>query len=207
LRFTAAVAPGSSGVLVDHSGALIGIITGTKGAASPFAVPIESVLGLPEAGPRTALGSGASLQLLAQPAETVPQAGATAATNTDPKQILKNAKTVYVNSKTMFITVEAMDLALTQQKEWPDLGLTIVQDPNAADLLIEVSRVKFTNVHYFVLSDKKTSIVLNSGNEIAINGDIASRSLAQDIVAILSAARLTAPVKPGMPGPYSVPRK
>jgi len=196
LRFTAAVAPGASGgALVDHTGALIGIITGPKGAASPFAVPIENVLGLPEACPRIAFGSGATLQLLSpQQADTVPQPGASAA-NADPKQILKNAKTVYVHSKTMFITVEVMDLALTQQKEWPDLGLTIVQDASLADLLIEVSRVKFTNVHTFVLSDKKTSIVLNSGNEIALNGDIASRSLAKDIIEILSAARLAAPPK------------
>ena len=212
MRFTAAIAPSASGgALVDHNSALIGIITGPKGAASPFAVPVGSVLGLPEAGPRIALGSGASLQLIAPPAETVPQPGATAAANTDPKQIIKNAKTVYVHSKTMFITVEAMDLALTQQKEWPDLGLTIVQDPSAADLLIEVSRVKFTNVHSFVLSDKKTSIVLNSGNEIAVNGALASRSLAKDIVTILSAARVTAPANkpanPALPGPYSVPRK
>jgi Trypsin-like peptidase domain len=195
LRFTATVAPGASGgALVDHNGALIGIITGPKSAASPFAVPIENVLGLPEAGPRTAFGSGASLQIIAQQTETVPRPVAAVA-NTDPKQIIKNAKTVYVHSKTMFITVEAMVQALTQQKEWPDLGLTIVQDPSAADLLIEVSRIKFTNVHTFVLSDKKTSIVLNSHNEIAINGAIASRSLAKDIVAIFSAARLTAPTK------------
>jgi len=197
LQFTAAVAPGASGgALVDHSGALIGIITGPKGAASPFAVPIENILGLPEAGPRTAFGSGASLQIIAQQTETVQQPGAAVA-STNPRQIIKNAKTVYVHSKTMFITVEAMDQALTQQQEWPDLGLTIVQDPSTADLLIEVSRVKFTNVHTFVLSDRKTSIVLNSGNEIAINGAIASRSLAKDIVAILFAARQTAPaIKP-----------
>jgi hypothetical protein len=195
LRFTAAVAPGASGgALVDHNGALIGIITGPKGAASPFAVPLENVLGLPDAGPRTAFGSGSTLQLIAAQSETVQQPSVAAA-NADPKQILKNAKTVYVHSKTMFITVEAMDRALTQQKEWPGLGLTIVQDASLADLLIEVSRVKFTNVHSFVLSDRKTSIVLNSGNEIALNGDIASRSLAKDIVAILSAARLTAPPK------------
>ena len=128
LRFTAAVAPGASGgALVDHNGALIGIITGPKGAASPFAVPIESVLGLPEAGPRIAFGSGATLQLIAQQAETVPQPSAAVA-STDPKQILKNAKTIYIHSKTAFLTADTLDHALEQQKEWPDLGLTIVAD-------------------------------------------------------------------------------
>jgi hypothetical protein len=207
LRFTAAVAPGGSGgALVDHSGALIGIITGPKGAASPFAVPIENVLGLPEAGPRIAFGSGATLQLLAQPAETVPPPGATSAASTDPKQILKNAKTIYVHSKTAFLTVDTLDHALRQQKEWPDLGLTIVDDRNAADLLIEVDRVVFTNVHTYVLTDRKTSIVLGSGQVPAFNGIIASGPMAKEIVDIISAARVTAPAGPVLPGPYSVPR-
>jgi S1-C subfamily serine protease len=55
LQFSAPVAPGSSGgALVDRFGAIIGIITGAKGSAG-FAVPIESVLGLPDSGRRTAL--------------------------------------------------------------------------------------------------------------------------------------------------------
>jgi hypothetical protein len=207
LRFTAAVAPGASGgALVDHHGALIGIITGPKGAASPFAVPVESVLGLPEAGPRIALGSGASLQLLSQPVETVPQPGASAAVNADPKQILKNAKTIYIHSKTVFLTVDMLDRALAQQKEWQELGLTIVSDPHAADLLIEVDRVVFTNVHTFILTDRKTSIVLGTGKFPAFNGIIASGPMAKEIVGIFSAARLASQFKPGLPGPYSVPR-
>jgi hypothetical protein len=207
LRFTAAVAPGANGgALVDLHGSLIGIITGPKGAASPFAVPLESVLGLPEAGPRTTFGSGVSLQIISQQAETVPQPSTTTA-NTDPKQILKNAKTIYVHSKTAFLTVDTLDHALMQQKEWPDLGLTIVADPSAADLLIEVDRIVFTNVHTYVLSDRKTSIVLGSGKVSAFNGIIASDPMAKEIVDIFTAARLTAPVGPVLPGPYSVPRK
>jgi hypothetical protein len=195
LRFTAAVAPGASGgALVDHNGALIGIITGPKGAASPFAVPIENVLGLPEAGPRMAFGSGASMQLLAQPAETVQQPGSATA-NADPKQILKNVKTIYVHSKTAFLTVDTLDHALSQQMEWPDLGLTIVGDARMADLLIEIDRPVFTYVHTFVLSDRKTSIVLGSGKVTAFDGTIASSGLAKEIVKIISAARLSAPAK------------
>jgi S1-C subfamily serine protease len=66
LQFTAPVAPGSSGgALMDRSGALVGIITkGMQSAA--FAVPIESVLGLPASERHLAFGSGASLQLLSK---------------------------------------------------------------------------------------------------------------------------------------------
>jgi len=59
------------------------------------------------------------------------------------------------------------------------LGLTIVEDRGAADLLIEVDRVVFTNVHTFVLSDKKTSIVLAQVKVPAFNGIIASDPMAK----------------------------
>lgn len=189
LQFTAPVAPGSSGgALVDKSGALIGIITGGQGAAG-FAVPIENVLGLPDSGRRTALGSGASLQMPDKLAAAIPQSSAALA-GSDPQQILKNAKTIYIHSKTSFLTVDTLDRALALQNDWPKLGLTIVQDPRVADLFIEIDRPLFTYVHTFVVSDKKTSIVLGAGKATAFDGTIASGGIAKDLIKIFSAARL-----------------
>jgi hypothetical protein len=194
LQFTAPVAPGASGgALVDRSGALIGIITGGKRVAA-FAVPIENVLGLPDSGSHIALGSGASLQMPAQQAAEVPQSSA-AITGSDPLQILKNAKTIYIHSKTAFLTVDTLDRALALQKDWSKLGLIIVNDPRVADLFIEIDRPIFTYVHTFVISDKKTTIVLGSGKVTAFDGTIASSGLATEIVKIFAAARLTAPPK------------
>ena len=127
LQFSAAIAPGSSGgALVDRSGAIIGIITGGKGPAG-FAVPIENVLGLSDSGHRTALGSGSSLQMPAQAAAGAPQSSAAIASS-DPRQILKDAKTIFVSSKTAFLTVDTLVRALGLEKDWPVLGLTIVND-------------------------------------------------------------------------------
>jgi hypothetical protein len=194
LQFTAPVAPGSSGgALVDRSGALVGIITSRKGSAA-FAVPIENVLGLPDEGPRVALGSGAALQMPAQQAAQVPQSSAAIA-GSDPKQILKNARTIYIHSKTSFLTVDTLDRALALEKDWDKLGLTIVEDPRVADLLIEIDRPLFTYVHTYVVSDKKTTIVLGSGKVTAFDGTIASGGLAKDIVKLFSSARLPAPTK------------
>jgi len=189
LQFTAPVAPGASGgALVDRSGALIGIITGGNGVAA-FAVPIENLLGLPDSGFHIALGSGAALRMPAQEAATVPQSSAAIASS-DPKEILKNAKTIYIHSKTSFLTVDTLDRALLLEKNWGKLGLTIVGDARVADLLIEIDRPLFTYVHTFVLSDKRTSIVLGSGKVTAFDGTIASGGLAANIVKIFSAARL-----------------
>lgn len=194
LQFTAPVAPGASGgALVDRTGALIGIIIGGKGAAA-FAVPIENVLGLPEQGPQRALGSGATLQMPAQQAALVPQSSAAIA-DADPKQILKNAKTIYLYSKTSFLTVDTVVRALTQEKDWDKLGLTLVTDARLADLNITFDRPLFTYYHTFVITDKRTSIVLGSGKETAFDGTIASGPMASDIVKIFAAVRLPQPPK------------
>ncbi len=177
----------SGGALVDRTGALIGIITSGKGSAG-FAVPIESVIGLPDSGVRVVLGSGANLQMPAMAADS-PASSASIA-GTDPKQILKDARTIFIRSKTTFLTVDTLERALTREKEWPKLGLTLVKDQRVADLLIEVDRPLFTYIHTFVLIDKRTSVLLGSGQATAFDGTIASNGLADDIVKIFSAARI-----------------
>jgi hypothetical protein len=193
IQFTAPIAPGSSGgALVDSSGALLGIITRGMKSGAGFAVPIENVLGLPDSGHPIALGSGRALQMPIQQAADAPQSSAAIA-DADPKAILKNAKTINLTSKTAFLTVDTLDRALTAEKNWDKLGLTIVQDRRVADLYIELDRPLFTYVHTFVIVDKKTSIILGSGKVTAWDGTIASSGLAKEIVRIFSAARLPPP--------------
>lgn len=189
LQFSAPIAPGSSGgALVDKNGELVGIITGGTGN-SGFAVPVDSVLGLPESGHRVTLGSGAALQMPAKQMADIPQSSA-AISNADPKQRVKNARTIFIHSKTSFLTVDTLDRALTLQKEWPQLELTIVQDQRVADLLIEVDRPLFTYIHTFVITDKRTSIVLDSGKVTAFDGTIASGGLAKEMVRFFAADRI-----------------
>jgi hypothetical protein len=189
LQFNAPIAPGASGGgLINSSGELIGIITSSKGSAA-FAVPIDSVLGLAEEGPGHLLGSGASLHLPQKHALDAPESSAAIA-GADPTQILKNAKTIFIRSKTSFLTVDTLDRTLVLQKGWGQLGLTIVQDPRVADLLIEIDRPLFTYVHTFVIVDKTTSIILGSGKVTAFDGTIASDGLAKDIVKIFASAKL-----------------
>jgi hypothetical protein len=190
LQFTAPVAPGASGgALVDKTGHLIGIITGGMRGGAAFAVPIDSVLGLPASGQRVVLGSGSALQMPAQAAAQVPQSSA-ALGDVKPKQILHDAKTIHISSKTSFLTVDTLIRALTMEKNWDELGLTIVQDPRLADVLIEIDRPLFTYVHTFVITDKRTSVVLGSGKVTAFDGTIASGGIADEIDKIFAAQRL-----------------
>ena len=187
IQFTDPIAPGASGgPLVDGSGALVGIII-RRNQTAGLAVPVESVAGLPQSEQHIALGAGALLRLPTQNSE--PQSSAAVA-DANPQQILKRAKTVCVQSKTSFLTVDTLDRALMAQRDWRRMDITIVQDPRVADLLIQIDRPLFTYVHTFVIVDKRTSLVLGTGKVTAFDGTIASGGLAKDIAKIFFAARL-----------------
>ena len=123
-----------------------------------------------------------------QQAADAPQASSV----TDHNQILKNAQMIYVASNTDFLTVSTMDRALLNQKNWEKLGLNIVDVPRQADLELQIDRLVFTHIHTYVLTDKSTGIVLASGRVTALDGVVASGPMAEQIVKILSAARLPA---------------
>ena len=130
----------------------------------------------------------AKLVLAKQQADSVPQPSPI----TDHNLILKNARMICVSSNTDFLTVSTMDRALLNQKEWEKLGLNIVESPRQADLELQIDRLIFTHIHTYVLTDKKTGIVLASGRVTAFDGVVASGPMAEQIVKILSTARLPA---------------
>jgi hypothetical protein len=103
---------------------------------------------------------------------------------------LKSARSMHICTQTMFLTTGTLDRALMKQKDWDKLGLNIVNNANHADLELQVNRVVFTHVHTYILTDKATGIVLASGKVTAFDGVIASGPMAEQIVKILSAARL-----------------
>jgi hypothetical protein len=105
---------------------------------------------------------------------------------------IKNARTIHILSETDFLTVSTLDRALMMQKDWEKLGLNIVSNPCGADLELQVNRVVFTHIHTYILTDKVTGIVLASGRVRALDGVVASGPMAEQIVKILSAARLQA---------------
>jgi hypothetical protein len=111
-------------------------------------------------------------------------------------QALKNARTININSNTVFLTVSTIERSLMKQRDWDKLGLNIVTNPRDADLELQINRVVFTHIHTYVLTDKRTSIVLASGRVRALDGVVASGPMAEQIVKILSAARMPAiPIK------------
>ena len=119
------------------------------------------------------------------------QPAAQTASASAQQALLRNARTLYVHSNTAFLINDTLDRALMQQKEWNDLGLVIVGEPGRADLSLEVDRQIFTHIHTFVLSDRRTTIVLGSGRKRAFDGTLASGGIAKEVVRILATAKLS----------------
>ena len=128
--------------------------------------------------------------LSAQQTADVPQSSGVAERNL----AIKNARTIHINSDTVYLTVSTMDRALMRQKDWEKLGLNIVNNPDGADLELQINRLVFTHIHTYVLTDKVTSIVLASGRVRAFDGVVASGPMAEQIVKALASARLPARV-------------
>jgi hypothetical protein len=146
----------------------------------------------------------ASISIAAQPAIAVqpansaqlPADAAPIDAVTERNRALRAARSLHICSETMFLTTGTLDRALMRQRDWDRLGLNIVNNPSHADLELQVNRVVFTHVHTYILTDKASGIVLASGKVTAFDGVIASGPMAEQIVKILSAARL-------QPGPAS----
>lgn len=104
-------------------------------------------------------------------------------------QAIKKARTVYITSKTNFLTVSTLERALLKQKGWQKLGLNIVTNESSADLEIAVDRLIFTHIHTYVVTDKTSSIVVAAGRVRAFDGVVASGPMAEQIVNVLAATR------------------
>ncbi|MDT7604341.1 MAG: serine protease Do [Acidobacteriota bacterium] len=190
LQHTAAVSGGSSGgALVDEHGYALGIVVGTAGDQNlNFAVPINSVVGLANSNGRTPLGAGTDLR----PPEPERAPSAASVLKTDPNEILRTAKIVYVRSNTSYFEDVQLQNALRKQTDFVAWQMAIVdgwEGRKLADIEIEIDRPLFTYTFTYKISDVRTSIILATGKVNAWDGNDAAPQLAERIVAAIKKVR------------------
>lgn len=163
--------------------------------------PTPATSTVPAPQPAQAIQITGSLQLTQAAQEPAEEHPLTVA-DLDRDQILKKAQTICILSDTDFLSSATLSRALLKQKDWEKLGLSIVDSPRndnpriskprPAELQLQIDRVIFTHIHTYVLTDKATGVVLASGRVRAFDGVVASGPMAEQIVKILSTARLQA---------------
>lgn len=185
LQFSAPVSAGSSGgLLLDEKGQAIGLIVAslTSGQNLNFAIPIASVKGLGDLLQKTmSFGSGKSLEL---PLSVRPPTSIDIV-NSDPKEILRNAKIFYIYSESELISEKMMINALMKKPEFEKWKLAIVNEVKNADIMINVEHQLFTFDYRFTMTDRRTNIILASGKVTVWDGKTASDKFAKIIIAKL----------------------
>ncbi len=107
----------------------------------------------------------------------------------DPKEALKNAKTIAIKKSSLQPSRQALEKELLKCKDWNDLNLNIVRYREDADLLIEIGYVSLswiTHRYVYRIYDNKSGTVIAAG-ETTSWGSL-SENLARGISKKLSEA-------------------
>src|SRR3989442_1558260 len=107
---------------------------------------------------------------------------ATRESGNDPAGILRSARSIFVESHTIWMKGNLLQDALYIRPEMKEWGIRIVDDRNGADIYIDVTRPFLTYDWIFKMISPKTGMVLGTGKVTAIDGPAAAQRLAIDIV-------------------------
>ncbi len=118
----------------------------------------------------------------------------------DPVQILRTFRTICINSRTVWLSLDLMQTALQRKPELQAWGIAVVSDPRVADVRLTVNRVLFTWTWTYEMVHQNTGIILGTGKFNATAGGGGASKIADDIVMRISQAR-------GVPAGTAAPKK
>ena len=105
--------------------------------------------------------------------------GVSAADPSAPKananEILGNAHTIYVWSRTVFVKQEVIESALLGRSDFRKSGLLITKDGSTADLVLTVRRANFTTEYPYDVVDQKSGLVVAGGKVNSLFGTAAGK--------------------------------
>jgi len=110
------------------------------------------------------------------------EANGTAIRESGSDPILRSARSIFVESHTIWMKGNLLQDALYTRPEMREWGIRIVDDRNGADIYIDVTRPFLTYDWIFKMLNPKTGTVLGTGKVTAIDGPAAAQRLAIDIV-------------------------
>jgi hypothetical protein len=76
---------------------------------------------------------------------------------------LRSAKVYFIRSDSRYVNSEALENEILKQPEVEQWGLIITRDESASDLILEVTRKRWSKKFTFVVIDRTTNYVLLTG--------------------------------------------
>ena len=116
----------------------------------------------------------------------------------DPEVVLRHFRTMLVDaSQASFFGSDQMKAALREEDDFERLGITLVDDPSVADVVLEVGYT-FAWDYPFSLRHQNTSVVLLSGKGSGpFSGPAGAASVASELANLLKAYRVVTGLKTG----------
>ncbi len=215
LRFNAQLPAHAGGaVLLDERGRVLGLVTASpQSQVQNYAIPITGATGLIRSvgGPVSALAAPVTSAPAFRPTPIpqssvmVPQRpvlpleargpGSVVVKPSRPVDILLASKTIYVASETEFFKPEHLVNSLRKRTELEQWGLTFVDDPRVADLVLSLDHVLFTYKFTFSLAHQRTGVIVATGNVIVFDGNLGGDRMADRVIQKIAAVRAQAATK------------
>ena len=79
--------------------------------------------------------------------------------------------------------------ALNKRKEFTDFGITFVDERQLADLILEIDHVVLTWKYTFKIYSQRLGIVVATGSNIILDGNVGADDMAQRVIEKLVTAR------------------
>ncbi|PYS68940.1 MAG: hypothetical protein DMF69_18490 [Acidobacteria bacterium] len=111
---------------------------------------------------------------------------------TNPKNLLRRARVMYVTSSTSFFESVQLQNELRKRDEFDRWEMAIVgrgDKYDAADIVVEIDRPIFTHTFTYQITNRSNGIVLATGKITAIDGNVAAPKLAARIMEEIRLAR------------------
>lgn len=112
------------------------------------------------------------------------------------QQTLASARTLYVDSGTVWVKTATLKDALLNKKAFQELGIGITENSATADVMLKVQHAALTTRFTFTLVDRKTQQVLAAGKVSSLFGTAAGKiadSVAKNIKKARAATTQTSP--------------
>jgi hypothetical protein len=88
------------------------------------------------------------------------------------KELVSRAKSVYVESESVYMKREHLESSLLGRKEFVAWEMQITERKELADLLIRVKRVPFSNHFNYTVIDRRTQTVVMAGKVDSLAGTV-----------------------------------
>jgi hypothetical protein len=98
----------------------------------------------------------------------------TAAAQSESVLALRSAKSIYVKTSSLLVGSSVIEEKLQKRAEFSRLGLVIMRDEAAADLILEVHHDHFTKYVYTAI-DRRRNIIVASGKLSSLGGTVAGK--------------------------------